>query len=144
MPAISILLPVRDAAPWLAASLASLWRQSFRDFEVVAVNDGSRDASGAMLERAARREPRLRVVHTAACGLPLALTTALAASRGALIARHDADDLSHRDRLALQRDHLARHPRVSVVGCRVRLLPAAGAGMQRWARWHSGLLTHDA
>src|SRR6185503_4654443 len=80
----------------------------------------------------------------AACGLPLALNTALAASRGALIARHDADDLSHRDRLALQRDHLAGHPRVSVVGCRVRLFPAAGAGMQRWARWHNGLLTHDA
>ncbi|HKQ58224.1 MAG TPA: glycosyltransferase, partial [Candidatus Eisenbacteria bacterium] len=73
MPAVSILLPVRDAAPWLASSLASLWRQSFRDFEVVAVNDGSRDDSGDRLERAAAREPRLKVVHTAACGLPAAL-----------------------------------------------------------------------
>ena len=141
---ISVLLPVRDAARWLPASLASLWRQTFRDFEVVAVDDGSTDASGAMLDRAASREPRLRVVHTAALGLPAALNTGLALARGSLIARHDADDLSHRRRLALQQGHLASHPRVSVVGCRVRLFPSAGTGMRRWVGWHNGLLTHEA
>jgi GT2 family glycosyltransferase len=144
MPAISVLLPVRDAAPWLHASLASLWRQTFRDFEVVAVDDGSRDASGAILERAAAREPRLRVVHTAPLGVPAALNRALALARGSLIARQDADDLSRRRRLELQRAHLAAHPRVSVVGCRVRLFPRPGAGMRRWADWHNGLLTHEA
>ncbi len=140
---ISVLLPVRDAAPWLHASLASLWRQTFRDFEVVAVNDGSSDASGDLLERTAASERRLRVVHTPPLGLPAALNAALALARGDLLARHDADDLSHRRRLALQRSFLARHPRVSVVGCRVRLFPAAGPGMRRWAAWHNHLLTHE-
>jgi len=144
MPAISVLLPVRDATPWLGASLASLWRQSFRDFEVIAVDDGSTDGSGAALDRAAAREPRLRVVHGPARGLPAALNTALALARAPLVARHDADDLSHRLRLALQREHLAAHPRVSVVGCRVRLFPSAGAGMRRWVAWHNALLTHEA
>jgi glycosyltransferase involved in cell wall biosynthesis len=146
MPAISVLLPVRDAAPWIHASLASLWRQTSRDFEVVAVDDGSTDGSGEWLERAAASEPRLRVVRTPPRGLPAALDTALAASRGTLIARHDADDLSHRSRFALQQAFLAAHPRVSVVGCRVRLFPAAavGTGMRRWADWHNGLLTHGA
>jgi len=144
MPLISVLLPVRNAAPWLAASLASLWRQTFRDFEVIAVNDGSSDASGAMLDRAAAREPRLRVLHTGPRGLPLALEAARARARGELIARHDADDLSHRERLALQRAHLAAHRDVSVVGCRVRVFPAAGAGMKRWIAWHNGLLAHEA
>ena len=144
MPAISILMPVRDAAPWLHASLASLWRQTFRDFEVIAVDDGSTDASGALLDRVAAREPRLRVVHTPPSGLPAALNTALAHARASLIARHDADDLSHRQRLALQRDHLVAHPRVSLVGCRVRLFPTAGAGMRRWATWHNGLVSHEA
>ncbi len=146
MPLISVLLPVRDAAPWLGASLRSLARQSLADFEIVAVDDGSSDGSGEILERAARLEPRLRVLRTGPRGLPLALNTALAASRGRLLARHDADDLSHRRRFELQAAHLAAHRDDAVVGARLRLFPApaVGAGMRRWARWHNRLLDHEA
>jgi glycosyltransferase involved in cell wall biosynthesis len=146
MPAISVLLPVRDAGPWLSSSLASLARQSERDLEVIAVDDGSTDGSGERLERAAEREGRLRVVHTPALGLPAALNTALGLARSPLIARHDADDLSHRDRFAAQAAWLRSHPGTAVVGSRVRLFPAGGygAGMRRWAAWHNALLTHDA
>jgi glycosyltransferase involved in cell wall biosynthesis len=145
MPALSVLVPVRDARPWLEASFASLWRQRERDFEVIAVDDGSRDGSGEWLERAARSEPRLRVVHTAARGLPQALNTALAHARGRWIARHDADDLSHRDRFARQRAALDAAPGLAAIGCRVRLFPSAAvtAGMRRWAMWHNALLTHE-
>jgi glycosyltransferase involved in cell wall biosynthesis len=108
MPALSVLVPVRNAMPWLGTSLRSLWRQAFRDFEVVAVDDGSTDGSGEALDRAARREPRLRVVHTAARGLPLALNEGLRHARAPLIGRHDADDISHRDRFARQLDTLRR------------------------------------
>src|SRR5690348_807400 len=146
MPRVSVLLPVRNAAPWLAASLASLARQTLGDHEVIAVDDGSSDGSGALLERAAARDRRVRVLHTPPRGLPAALATALAAARAPLIARHDADDVSHRERLAAQAAHLAAHPRVAVVGARLRLFPAAatGAGMRRWARWHNALLDHAA
>jgi glycosyltransferase involved in cell wall biosynthesis len=146
VPAISILLPVRNAGPYLAASLRSLERQTFGAFEIIAVDDGSTDGSGAALDRVARREPRLRVVHTAPLGLPAALNRGLTEARGALIARHDADDLSHRTRLERQITFLGAHPEVGVLGTRVRLFPseAAGDGMRRWARWHNALLTHDA
>ncbi|MFN8589475.1 MAG: glycosyltransferase [Candidatus Eisenbacteria bacterium] len=131
--------------PWLASSLASLRRQSFTDFEIVAVDDGSRDGSGEALERAARDEPRLRVLRTPGAGLPAALNTALAHARGSLFARHDADDLSHRDRFAAQVAALDARPGVDVVGSRVRLFPARafGAGMRRWQHWHNALLEHD-
>ncbi|HEY6866349.1 MAG TPA: glycosyltransferase [Candidatus Eisenbacteria bacterium] len=145
MPALSVLLPVRDAGRYLAPSLASLWRQTFADFDVIAVDDGSSDGSGERLERAASRERRLRVLHTPPRGLPAALNHALTHTDAPLIARHDADDLSHRERFQLQRDWLLRHPAVAVVGCRVRLLgDPAGGGMRRWVAWHNALLDHDA
>ncbi len=145
MPALSVLLPVRDAAPWLGASLASLWRQTLRDFEVVAVDDGSTDGSGQMLDRAAGREPRLRVLHTPPRGLARALATAHAHARAPWLARHDADDLSLRRRFELQAGFLAAHPEVAVVGVRLRLFPAAALrpGMRRWVAWHNSLLGHD-
>jgi glycosyltransferase involved in cell wall biosynthesis len=143
---VSVLVPVRDAAPWLRTSFASLWRQTLRDFEVIAVDDGSRDGSGEWLDGEAKREHRLRVRHTPPRGLPTALNTALSLARAPLVARHDADDLSHRERFARQADHLASHPEVGVVGTRVRLFPAGdcGAGMQRWVAWHNALIPHEA
>lgn len=145
MPAVSVLLPVRDAGSYLDASLASLWRQSFPDFEVIAVDDGSIDGSGERLERHARRERRLRVIHLPASGLPAALNAGLRVTRGRWIARHDADDLSRRRRLELQHAFLADHPGVGVVGSRLRILPASESwvGMRRWADWHNTLLTHE-
>jgi glycosyltransferase involved in cell wall biosynthesis len=145
MPAIAILLPVRNAQPYLGACLASLWRQTHRDFQVIAVDDGSTDGSSNALARAAARDPRLTVIHTPPLGLPAALNTALAHSRAPLVARQDADDLSHRRRLELLSAYLRDQPRVAVVGSRLRLFPSAmtGVGMRRWAAWHNALLTHD-
>ncbi|MCC6652051.1 MAG: glycosyltransferase family 2 protein [Candidatus Eisenbacteria bacterium] len=145
MPRLSVLLPVRNASPWLAASLRSLWRQTFTDFEVVAVDDGSTDGSAGILDAESTMESRLRVIHTAPRGLPAALNTALGHSLAPLLARHDADDLSHRERFALQVAHFEAHADVDVCGTRVRLFPEKqyGEGMRRWTAWHNSLLTHE-
>lgn len=144
-PALSVLLPVRNAAAWLPATLRSLARQTFRDFEIVAVDDGSTDDSGAQLERAAATDARLRVVRSTARGLPSALTLALATARAPILARQDADDISHRERFARQFAFLRAHRGVAAVGCRLRLFPPAdsGDGMRRWVHWHNALLTHE-
>ena len=146
MALVSVLLPVRDAAPWLASSLASLARQTLADHEVIAVDDGSSDGSGEILERAARRDPRLVVRHTPARGLPAALNLALSLASAPWVARHDADDLSHRLRLERQWRRVFLGPTVDVLGTRVKLFPAhaAGAGMRRWAVWHNALLDHES
>lgn len=145
MPKVSVLLPVRDALPWLASSAASLARQTLAEYEVIAVDDGSGDGSGELLEGIARRDPRWVVRHTGRLGLPAALNLALSLARAPVIARHDADDLSHRRRLERQFDRLERDSGVDVVGCRVRLFPRheVGVGMRRWEAWHNSLLTHD-
>jgi glycosyltransferase involved in cell wall biosynthesis len=145
VPRVSVLLPVRNAAPWLASSLASLARQTETDHEVIAVDDGSTDGSGELLDRAAVRDARITVRHTPALGLPAALNLALSLARAPWVARQDADDLSHRARFQRQLAWLERNPGVDVLGTRVRLFPAqaTGTGMRRWARWHDALLEHD-
>src|ERR1043166_1818657 len=109
-PRLSVLLPVRDAAPWLAASLASLARQTEPGYELIAVDDGSRAESGEIREAASRRDPRIVVRHTSARGLPAALNLALSLARAPWIARHDADDVSHRERFARQLACLTARP----------------------------------
>ncbi len=146
MPLVSVLLPVRDAEPWLASSLASLARQTVADHEIIAVDDGSTDGSRELLDRAARRDPRVVVHHTPPRGLPAALNLALAHATSPWVARHDADDVSHRERFARQLRRAESDPRLDVIGTRVKLFPAraAGVGMRRWVAWHNALLDHDA
>ncbi len=146
MPHVSVLLPVRNATPWLRASIESLSRQRYSDFEIIAVDDGSSDGSADLLDKLADSEPRLRVVRRAHEGLPATLQSALAIAQGELLMRHDADDLSCRDRLGAQVEFLSTHSEVDVVGSRVRLFPdgAYGEGMRRWVRWHDSLLSHEA
>ena len=93
-PAISVLLPARNAASTLGRALESIRAQTFGDFEVLVVDDGSTDDTRAHLEAAARTDARFRVLGTTGVGLVSALNLALTHARAPLIARMDADDES--------------------------------------------------
>ncbi len=138
---LSVLMPCRDAAEHLSQSIRSIESQSFRDFEVVAVNDGSTDATEPMLERWANRDKRVRVLNLERVGLAGALQVGADACRGELLARFDADDVAHPLRFAQQIDFLARHRDLSAVGTRVRYFPRdkVGWGARRYERWLNGL-----
>jgi len=142
-PRVSVLLPVRDAAATLAASLRSISRQRLLDLECIVVDDGSRDESLAIARRHARGDPRFRAIAQPALGLVTALLRGLAECRAPLVARHDADDAMHRDRLALQVAALEAAPELAGVGCHVRLFPrnALGPGMRAYERWLAGVRT---
>jgi len=136
-PRISVLLPARDAAATLAACLASVERQRERGFECIVVDDGSRDATRAIAAAFARRDARFRVVATPPRGLVAALNEGLALCRAPLVARMDADDLMHRDRLAAQAAALDADPTLAGVGCHVRCFPRAGlqGGLRDYEAW---------
>jgi len=146
-PLVSVLLPVRDAADTLEDCLLSLAVQSLTDHEVIAVDDGSADGSGALLDDAARRDRRIRLLRTPPRGLVAALNLAAGEARAELLARMDADDLADERRLELQAARLRRDPETAILGCRVRvtaLSGAPGAGMTSYADWQNGLVDHDA
>jgi hypothetical protein len=137
---------VRDAAATLRECLASLAAQTLSDHEVVAVDDHARDGSRAILEEAARRDPRVHVLDNPGEGLVAALNAARKAARAPLLARMDADDVCHPDRLRAQVACLQADPALSVLGTCVRLVGTAGRseGMQAYVRWLNRLLDHDA
>lgn len=146
LPAVSVLVPVRDGARWLDQSLASLARQSLTDLEVVVVDDGSSDATGEIIDSRAAADPRFRVIRQPALGLVAALNRGLDACRAPLVARMDADDVSHPRRLELQAALLGSRPDVSVVSCLVRHFPArrVATGFRLYEAWLNALTNHDA
>lgn len=90
---VSIVVPVYNAEQHLDASVGSLLAQSYRDIEVILVDDGSTDSSGAICDAFALRDPRVRVLHQANGGIGAAQNAGLDIASGRLITFCDDDDL---------------------------------------------------
>jgi glycosyltransferase involved in cell wall biosynthesis len=116
-------MPVRNAAPTVRAAAVSILRQTERDLALVCVDDGSTDATTEILDGVAARDRRVVVMRGPGEGIARALNRGLAACDADLVARMDADDVAHPERLALQRAALAADPALAAVGSRVRLFP---------------------
>ena len=118
-----MLLPVRDGARHLREAIASLEAQSHRDFEVIAVDDGSRDETPDVLAEWGARDPRVRVVSGGRRGLVAALETARSLARAPFLARMDADDVCEPRRLERQLALMDAEPDLAACGCLVRYFP---------------------
>lgn len=136
-PLVSVLLPVWNAQATLSACLRSVQRQTEPRWQCVIIDDGSRDGSLACARWFAERDSRFRVVARSHQGLVSALNIGLTFCRGEFIARMDADDLMHRQRLVAQIHTLQAHPALAAVGCHVRLFPRQGLrdGRRAYERW---------
>lgn len=93
MTTISVIVPVYNAAAYLGRCLDSLLVQTFADFEIVIVNDGSGDHSGVICEKYARQDRRVRVFHTANRGVSSARNLGIDQAQGEWFVFVDADDL---------------------------------------------------
>lgn len=145
-PEISVVLPVRDGAATLAESLDSLLAQSFEDFEIVVVDDGSRDGTDRIVREFADQDGRVRSIRLERSGIVAALNAGVASACGTFVARHDADDLACAERLERQRAWFDRHASTTVVSCRVETFPRdeSRRGMLLYEEWINGLESHDA
>lgn len=137
-PAVTILMPVYNGQAFLREAVDSVLRQSFRDFELLVVDDGSTDDSVAILQ--GRADPRIRIVRNARnLGLVASLNRGLAEARGRWVARADADDVNHPVRIERQLPLLERG--FPAVGSDVMLIDADGHFRGHWraARHAEGL-----
>ncbi|MEN8145298.1 MAG: glycosyltransferase [Gemmatimonadota bacterium] len=146
-PSISVLLPCLDAAEFLPECIASLEAQTYSGFEVLAVDDGSRDDTARLLRGWAACDPRVRVLPGKSAGIVAALNLAAEHSRGPLLARMDADDVARPERFRRQADWLAEHPELAACGTGVEFFSARsgspdaessaplGSGTLRYQSW---------
>jgi glycosyltransferase involved in cell wall biosynthesis len=139
---VSVILPFRDAGATIEAALSGLLAEHDPAREVLAIDDGSTDSGSARVRAWAARDPRLRLLDGGGRGLVAALNLGLERAQGALIARMDADDIAHPERLSRQRDHLSAHPSLAIVGCRVQVI-GGGDGLLRYVDWQNSLLTPE-
>lgn len=102
IPTVSVIIPCYNGEKWLALTLESISAQSYRDFEVIVVDDGSTDNSSRIIERYCLSDDRYKYVSQKNSGIAAALNLGLSLAKGKWIARLDADDLCHPDRLKVQ------------------------------------------
>jgi glycosyltransferase involved in cell wall biosynthesis len=145
MPQVSVLLPCFNAESTIEEALSSLAAQSYRDFEVLCVDDGSTDNTVSILEDWSQRDSRFVLVKKTHRGVIQAANTGIALCRTPLIVRMDADDRCHPDRIRLQREYLLDNPAVAVVGSLVNGFPAetVGEGFKLYYDWLNSLVTHE-
>ena len=119
-PRISVLLCVFNGGIHLQKAVRSILSQSIKELELVVVNDGSTDDAVEVIRRLA--DDRIRILDKSNTGLTKSLNFGLQHCRGAYIARQDADDCSHPDRLRRQLLFLEAHPDIDVVGSAVEII----------------------
>jgi hypothetical protein len=124
-------MPVRDGERYLAEALHSILGQTLADLELIAVDDGSTDSTPWILEAAAARDPRVRVLRREPGGLTVALNAGCALARAPLIARMDGDDVMLRDRLERQAAWLGSHPDAALLAGGIVLVDEAGREIDR-------------
>jgi len=129
-PRVTVLMSVYNGERYLAEAIDSILAQTYGDFELIVIDDASTDRTGEIL--AAYGDERMRVLRNDANrGLTVSLNIGLAAARGELIARQDADDRSHPRRLEEQVAFLDAHPEVAAVGTQAQVIDASGRRQRR-------------
>lgn len=145
VPVVSILMPFRDAGETLAPCLESIASQTLGDFECLCIDDGSTDHGPEILAATQAGDGRFRRLRSPGVGLVAALNAGLTRARAPLVARMDADDLMHPERLSLQTAAMRRDPALTVLGTRVRAFSEAPLtkGFAAYVAWQNSCVSEQ-
>lgn len=143
-PAISVVMPVFNAADTLQEAVDSVRQQEFDDWELLIYDDGSADESPNIVRGFAEQDSRIRLVGSERVGIVEALRRGCRQAHAPYFARMDADDIMLPTRLGEQWTLMEEHPTVALCGAQVSMFGGTiGEGRQRYADWLNALVTHD-
>lgn len=139
-PAVTVLLPFFNAASFLEEAIQSTVNQHFENWELLLVNNASTDNGASLAAAWAEKDSRIRVLSEEKQGIVPALNTGLRAAAGKYIARMDADDEMHPERLAKQVAFLEANPHIAAVASAVEFGASFSGGYARYVEWTNSLL----
>lgn len=119
---VSVILPVHNASRYLQQSIESILEQTYDNFEIIAIDDGSTDTSLTILQALTAADSRLKVYHQENIGITATLNRAVQQASGKYIARMDADDISLPHRFKAQVEYLNANPEIVAVGGKVLMI----------------------
>lgn len=143
MPRASVIMPVYNNANYVQGAIHSILTQTYTDFELIVIDDGSTDGSAFLISQI--EDPRVRkVFHQQNCGLVATLNEGLRMANGEYILRMDSDDLSTPDRLGIQITFMDEHPFVDLsgtaftyeIGGRPHVNPTSHEEIKTWLLFH--------
>lgn len=148
MPKLSVLLPVFNAEGTIARAAQSCVNQTFKDLELILINDGSRDNTERICRNLEQKDPRIKLMNLGENqGVARAVEAGRQAANGEFLARMDADDYSYPHRFMRQIEFLEAQPSLAACGSGVRLLEAPktdpGRGFLSYVNWVNSLNNPD-
>ena len=130
-PLVSVIMPVKDVGRFVMEAVESIRNQTYKNWEMIVIDDGSADKTGKILKQFAKKDIRITILtHKESKGIGVSLNEALKRAKGHYIARMDGDDVSYSNRLALQVEYLQKHKDVIAVGGQAEMIDGDG---QRFA-----------
>jgi glycosyltransferase involved in cell wall biosynthesis len=143
-PFVSVVIPVYNAGKHLIDALGSILDQSYTNWEMICVNDGSSDSSPDTLERFAKYDSRIQVIHQTNSGIVSALNLGCSRAKGEYICRMDSDDISMPDRLNYQVSFMQSHSEVVAMGGAILTMDSESQplGLQQIANEHESIVAN--
>lgn len=138
-------MPFRGQSPWLEEAIRSIQEQTFTAWELLLIDNGANNAARSISNSVATNDSRIRIIDENIPGISHALNSGLKQARSEIIARMDADDISHPERLQHQWYKLHGEKGDVVVGSRVDAVPGfnPAPGMQEYMDWHNSLVSAE-
>lgn len=121
---LSVILPVYNAKEYLFEAIESILNQTFKEFELIIINDGSSDNSLEIIKLF--NDSRIVLIDQDNKGLAATLNVGLAIAKGKYIARMDADDIAYPNRFETQLEFLKKHPKVKLLGSAIEIIDKEG------------------